>query len=164
MNIILMGPPGAGKGTQAEFIKAAYPIPHISTGDMFRAAVKAQTPMGLEAKKYMDSGKLVPDEVTIGVVKERLAEKDCEKGFLLDGFPRTVQQAVALDEILGAMGGKIDLVLNIDVPNEVLFDRMAGRVSCEQCKSVFNTKFKAPKVEGVCDHGAGHRHFRKPRL
>ncbi len=155
MNIILMGPPGAGKGTQAEFIKAAYPIPHISTGDMFRAAVKAQTPMGLEAKKYMDSGKLVPDEVTIGVVKERLAEKDCEKGFLLDGFPRTVQQAVALDEILGAMNGKIDLVLNIDVPNEVLFDRMAGRVSCEQCKSVFNTKFKAPKVEGVCDHCGG---------
>lgn len=155
MNIILMGPPGAGKGTQAEFIKAAYPIPHISTGDMFRAAVKQQTPMGLEAKKYMDSGKLVPDEVTIGVVKERLAESDCAKGFLLDGFPRTVQQAVALDEILSSMNGKIDLVLNIAVPSEVLFDRMAGRVSCEQCKAVYNTKFKAPKQEGTCDKCGG---------
>jgi adenylate kinase len=155
MNIILMGPPGAGKGTQAEFIKAAYPIPHISTGDMFRAAVKQQTPMGMEAKKYMDSGKLVPDEVTIGVVKERLAEPDCAKGFLLDGFPRTVQQAVALDEILSGMNGKIDLVLNIDVPAAVLFDRMTGRVSCEQCKAVFNTKFKAPKTEGICDHCGG---------
>ena len=155
MNIILMGPPGAGKGTQAEFIKAAYPIPHISTGDMFRAAVKQQTPMGLEAKKYMDSGKLVPDEVTIGVVKERLAEPDCAKGFLLDGFPRTVQQAVALDEILSGLNGKIDLVLNIDVPSDVLFDRMAGRVSCEQCKAVYNTKFKAPQKEGTCDKCGG---------
>ncbi len=155
MNIILMGPPGAGKGTQAEFIKKTYPIPHISTGDMFRAAVKQQTPMGLEAKKYMDSGKLVPDEVTIGVVKERLAEPDCANGFLLDGFPRTVQQAVALDEILSGMNGKIDLVLNIDVPDDILFDRMAGRVSCEQCKAVYNTKFKAPKTEGICDQCGG---------
>ena len=155
MNIILMGPPGAGKGTQAEFIKAAYPIPHISTGDMFRAAVKQQTPMGIEAKKYMDAGQLVPDEVTVGVVKERLAEPDCKKGFLLDGFPRTVQQAVALDEILGELNGKLDLALNIDVPADVLFNRMAGRVSCEKCKAVYNTKFNAPKVDDVCDKCGG---------
>ena len=155
MNIILMGPPGAGKGTQADFIKEKYPIPHISTGDMFRAAVANQTPLGCEAKTYMDQGKLVPDEVTIGIVKERLGQDDCKQGFLLDGFPRTVIQAVALDEVLSDMGKQIDVALNIEVPEQMLFDRMAGRVSCSSCGSVYNIKFNPPQVADVCDKCKG---------
>ncbi len=155
MNIILMGPPGAGKGTQADLIKAAYPIPHISTGDMFREAVSKGTAMGLEAKKYMDAGGLVPDEVTIGVVEERLAQKDCDLGFLLDGFPRTIPQAEALDRVLDKMGKKIELALNIFVPDDILLDRMTGRVSCSKCKTVYNLKYNPPAVPGVCDKCAG---------
>ena len=138
MNVILMGPPGAGKGTQAEIIKVAYPIPHISTGDMFREAVQNETPLGKEAKKYMDEGKLVPDEVTIGIVEERLAQDDCNQGFLLDGFPRTTKQAEALDEVLERLDKKIDAAINITVPNEVLVRRMVGRVSCKDCKAIYN--------------------------
>jgi adenylate kinase len=155
MNIVLMGPPGAGKGTQAEFIKAAYPIPHISTGDMFRAAVSVQTKLGLTAKQYMDSGKLVPDEVTIGIVRERLSEPDCVAGFLLDGFPRTVVQAVALDGLLADSERQIDIVLNVTVPEEILFDRMAGRRSCQACGAVYHVTFSPPAVAGVCDKCAG---------
>lgn len=155
MNIILMGPPGAGKGTQAEYIKEAFPIPHISTGDMFREAVANKTAMGLEAKKYMDAGQLVPDEVTIGVVEERLSKPDCQKGFLLDGFPRTIPQAEALDKVLAKLGTRVEVALNIDVPDQVLFDRMAGRVSCSSCKAVYNTKFNAPAKAGVCDKCGG---------
>lgn len=155
MNIVLMGPPGAGKGTQAEFIKNSYPIPHISTGDMFRAAVANKTPLGIEAKKYMDSGQLVPDEVTIGLVKERLAAPDCAKGFLLDGFPRTVVQAEALDKVLADLGKKVEIALNITVPNEVILERMAGRISCQDCKTVYNLKFNAPQQEGICDKCGG---------
>ncbi|MEA1960595.1 MAG: adenylate kinase [Bacillota bacterium] len=155
MNIILMGPPGAGKGTQAEFIKAAFPIPHISTGDMFRAAVSNGTAMGLEAKKYMDAGKLVPDEVTIGVVEERLVLDDCQKGFLLDGFPRTIPQAEALDKVLSKLGKKVEVALNIDVPDDILLARMSGRVSCVECKAVYNTKFNPPAKEGICDKCGG---------
>lgn len=155
MNIILMGPPGAGKGTQAEFIKAAFPIPHISTGDMFREAVGNGTAMGMEAKKYMDAGKLVPDEVTIGVVEERLVKADCEKGFLLDGFPRTIPQAEALDKVLAGMGKKVDLALNISVDDDILLARMSGRVSCEQCKAVYNTRFNPSAKEGICDKCGG---------
>ena len=151
MNIILMGPPGAGKGTQAELIKAAFPIPHISTGDMFREAVKNGTAMGIEAKKYMDAGQLVPDEVTIGIVEERLAMADCKTGFLLDGFPRTSVQAQALDQVLANYGRKVELALNISVPDEILRDRMTGRVSCTTCKTVYNTIFKPPAVAGKCD-------------
>ncbi len=155
MNIILMGPPGAGKGTQAEFIKKAFPIPHISTGDMFREAVSTGTAMGLEAKKYMDAGKLVPDEVTIGVVEERLSKDDCKDGFLLDGFPRTIPQAEALDRVLAGMGKKVEVALNIAVPDEILLARMSGRVSCAGCKAVYNTKFNPPQAAGICDKCGG---------
>lgn len=155
MNIILMGPPGAGKGTQAEFIKAAFPIPHISTGDMFREAVGNGTAMGKEAKKYMDAGQLVPDEVTIGVVEERLAKPDCEKGFLLDGFPRTIPQAEALDRVMDNLGKKIECALNISVPDDILLARMSGRVSCGDCKAVYNTRFNPPAKEGICDKCGG---------
>ncbi len=155
MNIVLMGPPGAGKGTQAEFIKKQYPIPHISTGDMFRDAVGRGTELGKEAKKYMDAGKLVPDEVTIGIVKERLAESDCKGGFLLDGFPRTIIQAEALDRVLGAAGRKIEAAINIAVPNEILIERMAGRVSCQECKAVYNLNSNPPAHQGICDKCGG---------
>lgn len=151
MNIIIMGPPGAGKGTQAEFIKATYPIPHISTGDMFREAVANSTAMGQEAKKYMDAGQLVPDQVTIGIVAERLAMPDCIAGFLLDGFPRTTVQAEALDQVLAQQGKKLELALNISAPEDVLLARMVGRVSCVKCKTVYNTQFSPTQVAGVCD-------------
>ncbi len=155
MNIILMGPPGAGKGTQAELIKVKYPIPHISTGDMFREAVSNQTELGLEAKKYMDSGQLVPDEVTIGIVAERLAQADCNAGFLLDGFPRTIVQADALDKVLNKLGKKIDAVINIAVPDEILVSRMTGRISCKDCKALYNLNTTPPAKDGVCDKCGG---------
>lgn len=155
MNIILMGPPGAGKGTQAELIKADYPIPHISTGDMFREAVSNSTDLGKEAKRYMDEGKLVPDEVTIGIVKERLAQDDCKKGFLLDGFPRTTVQAKALDEVMAELDKKIEAAINISVPDAVLIERISNRVSCKDCKSVYNLKFNAPKEPGICNKCGG---------
>ena len=155
MNIILLGPPGAGKGTQAELIKANYPILHISTGDMFREAVSNATAMGMEAKKYMDAGQLVPDEVTIGVVEERLSQPDCSNGFLLDGFPRTIPQAEALDKVLAKMGKEVELALEITVPDAILIERMTGRVSCSKCKAVYNTKFSPPVQAGVCDKCGG---------
>ncbi len=155
MNIILMGPPGAGKGTQAELIKAKYPIPHISTGDMFREAVSEGTKLGLEAKTYMDTGKLVPDEVTIGIVRDRLAQDDCKNGFLLDGFPRTTIQAQALDEVLAKLNTKIKAVINIAVPDQVVIDRISQRISCPDCKAVYNLKFNPPKTAGTCDRCGG---------
>lgn len=155
MNIVLMGPPGAGKGTQAEFIKKAYPIPHISTGDMFRDAVSRETELGKEAKKYMDAGKLVPDEVTIGIVEERLGEADCKTGFLLDGFPRTTVQAEALDKVLNSTDRKIDVAINIAVPNDILIKRLSGRVSCKECKVVYNLQSNPPAIEGICDNCGG---------
>lgn len=155
VNIILMGPPGAGKGTQAELIKAEYPIPHISTGDMFREAVTNGTELGLEAKKYMDEGKLVPDEVTIGIVKERLAQDDCKEGFLLDGFPRTTVQAEALDEVMAELGKSLEAAISISVPDEVLIERISNRVSCKNCKAVYNLKFNPPKEEGKCNKCGG---------
>lgn len=155
MNIILLGPPGAGKGTQAEMIKASYPIIHISTGDMFREAVGNSTVMGLEAKKYMDAGQLVPDDVTIGVVEERLSQPDCNSGFLLDGFPRTIPQAEALDKVLAKMGKKLDIALEITVPDAILIGRMAGRVSCNKCKAVYNTQYNPSAVAGICDKCGG---------
>ncbi|HPF43562.1 MAG TPA: adenylate kinase [Syntrophomonadaceae bacterium] len=141
MNIVLMGPPGAGKGTQAELIKKNYPIPHISTGDMFRDAVKNGTELGLKAKSYMDAGQLVPDEVTIGIIQERLAQDDCASGFMLDGFPRTTPQAEALDQVLADMGKKLEAVINIFVPREVLLQRILNRVTCNNCKTVYNLRF-----------------------
>lgn len=155
MNIILMGPPGAGKGTQADVIKATYPILHISTGDMFREAVSNATNMGLEAKKYMDAGQLVPDEVTIGVVEERLSQPDCANGFMLDGFPRTIPQAEALDKVLAKMNKQIDAALDIYVPEGILLERMTGRISCSKCKTVYNTKFSPPANAGLCDKCGG---------
>lgn len=155
VNIIIMGPPGAGKGTQAELIKAEFPIPHISTGDMFREAVSNGTELGMEAKRYMDEGKLVPDEVTIGIVKERLAQDDCKEGFLLDGFPRTTVQAEALDEVMAELGKSLEAAINISVPDEILIERISNRVSCKNCKSVYNLKFNPPKEEGKCNKCGG---------
>lgn len=155
MNIILMGPPGAGKGTQAEFIKKEYKIPHISTGDMFREAVKKGTPMGKEALKYMNEGKLVPDQVTIGIVKDRLAEDDCQAGFLLDGFPRTLIQAEALDAVLENLGKTIDAVIDITAPEPILIERMSGRVSCKECGKVYHLLFSPPATQGKCDQCSG---------
>ncbi|KZE68218.1 adenylate kinase [Fictibacillus phosphorivorans] len=155
MYLVLMGLPGAGKGTQAERIVEKYGIPHISTGDMFRAAIKEETPLGLEAKSYMDAGNLVPDEVTIGIVRDRLSKKDCEKGFLLDGFPRTVAQAEALEEITKELGRTIDYVLNISVDSDQLMQRLTGRRICQTCGSTYHVIFNPPKVEGVCDKDGG---------
>ena len=152
MKLLIMGRPGAGKGTQAVNIKEYYNIPHISTGDMFRAAIKNQTKLGLLAKSYMDQGGLVPDEVTIGLVKERLLEDDCKNGFLLDGFPRTIAQAEALDEFLNTNGIKLDAVLDVNVPAEKLIRRMVGRRVCKTCGATFHVEFNAPKVEGICDN------------
>ena len=155
MHIILMGPPGAGKGTQAANLVKRYGILHISTGDMFREAVKEGTPLGKEAKSYMDAGKLVPDEVTIGIVRERLSKPDCQKGFILDGFPRTVEQADALNEILADNGIKLTGVLNINVPAADLIERTVGRRICKSCGHSFHVKFNPTKVEGVCDDCGG---------
>ncbi len=154
-NIILLGGPGAGKGTQAERIVADYALPHISTGEMLRAAVAKGTEMGREAQKYMESGKLVPDEVVIGVVRERLAEPDAAEGFLLDGFPRTVPQAEALDAMLAEAGRAITHVVLIDVPAEELVARIAGRRSCAACGKIYNVTFDPPSTDCVCDLDGG---------
>ncbi|WML36253.1 adenylate kinase [Clostridium sp. OS1-26] len=151
MKIILLGPPGAGKGTQAKLITEKYSIPHISTGDIFRKNISEKTPLGIEAKRYMDNGQLVPDEVTIGIVNDRLSMNDCENGFLLDGFPRTVKQAEALDSFLNSNDQKIDTALLIDVPKEFILERMTGRRVCSACGASYHIKFNTPKVENKCD-------------
>ncbi|MDC3414621.1 adenylate kinase [Aquibacillus sp. 3ASR75-11] len=151
MNLILMGLPGAGKGTQAEKIVEKYHIPHISTGDMFRLAIKEGTELGTKAKGYMDQGELVPDEVTIGIVKERLSKDDCAKGFLLDGFPRTLAQAEALEQLLADIDATLDYVLHVDVPNEQLVERLTGRRICPTCGTAYHVIFNPPKEEGICD-------------
>ena len=161
MNLILMGLPGAGKGTQAEKIIDTYGIPHISTGDMFRAAMKNETALGLEAKSYIDKGELVPDEVTNGIVKERLAEPDTDKGFLLDGFPRTLDQAKALDTMLKELNKKIDAVIDIHVEEDVLIERLAGRFICRTCGATYHKLFNPPKVEGTCDRCGGHEFYQR---
>src|SRR5699024_7575573 len=151
VHLILMGLPGAGKGTQAEQIKEKYHIPHISTGDMFRLAIKEQTELGKQAKKYMDEGALVPDEVTNGIVEERLAMKDCDTGFLLDGFPRTIPQAEALDEITNKLSKKIDYVIHVDVPVEKLLERLTGRRVCPTCGATYHVVYNPPEQEGICN-------------
>lgn len=161
MNLILMGLPGAGKGTQAERIVDTYNIPHISTGDMFRAAIAEGTALGLEAKSYMDKGQLVPDEVTIGIVKERLSQKDTDKGFLLDGFPRTLDQAEALQGILKELNKTIDAVINIEVEPEVIVDRLSGRFICKDCGATYHKLYNPTKVEGTCDRCGGHNFYQR---
>lgn len=151
MNIIFLGAPGAGKGTQAEIVSKKYDIPAISTGNIIRAALKNGTEMGLKAKAYIEEGKLVPDEVVIGIIQERLKEPDCKKGFILDGFPRTIPQAEALD----AMGVGIDRVINIDVPDESIVKRMSGRRVCKNCGASYHVEFKKPAVDSVCNECGG---------
>lgn len=155
MNIVLMGLPGAGKGTQAAHIVDELNIPHISTGDMFRQAVKEETPLGLEAKSFMDQGKLVPDRVTIGIVRDRLGKDDCANGFLLDGFPRTVPQAEALDDLTAELNRPVDYVIYIDVDEEELLKRLTGRRICRDCGATYHVVFAPPKEDGVCDHCGG---------
>lgn len=151
MDLILLGLPGAGKGTQAERIVKEFNIPHISTGDMFRAALKNETPLGLEAKKYMDAGELVPDEVTNNIVKERLQEDDVKDGFLLDGYPRTLNQSEALKANLQEIGRDLDAVIYLNVPKEVLVERLAGRYICSECGATYHKLNNPTKVDGVCD-------------
>lgn len=160
MNVILMGLPGAGKGTQGERIVEEFGIPHISTGDMFRAAIREETEMGLLAKSYMDQGLLVPDEVVIGIVKERLNKPDCEKGFMLDGFPRTLAQAESLDTMLLQLGRQIDHVINIDVDRSILLDRLTGRRICKSCGATYHVVFNPTNQEGVCDKCGGELYQR----
>lgn len=161
MNIILMGLPGAGKGTQASEIVKKSPIPHISTGDMFRKAIKDETDLGKEAKSYMDRGELVPDEVTVGIVKDRISEDDAKKGFLLDGFPRTIEQAEALSNIMKELDREIDAVINIEVPEEELMNRLTGRRICEKCGTTYHLVFNPPKVDGICDLDGGKLYQRE---
>ena len=156
MNIILMGLPGAGKGTQASEIVKKFPIPHISTGDMFRKAIKDETDLGKEAKSYMDRGELVPDEVTVGIVKERISEDDAKKGFLLDGFPRTIDQAESLNQIMSELDREIDAVINIELMN-----RLTGRRICEKCGTTYHLVFNPPKVDGICDIDGGKLYQRE---
>lgn len=157
MKLILLGAPGAGKGTQAEKIVEKYGIPAVSTGNIIRAALKAGTEMGLKAKSFMDAGQLVPDDVVIGIIKDRLQEKDCENGFILDGFPRTIPQAQALED----MGVDIDKVLDIEVPDEKITARMSGRRVCSKCANSYHLLYKKPKTEGVCDACGGELIQRK---
>lgn len=160
MYILLMGPPGAGKGTQAAKLVEEFNVPHISTGDMFRAAVKEGTELGKQAKACMDAGQLVPDSVTIGIVKERLAKPDCKKGFILDGFPRTVEQANALDKILVELGIKLDRVININVPAEDLIVRAIGRRICRKCGATYHIVYHPTEKEGTCDKCSGETYQR----
>ncbi|GAB3798332.1 adenylate kinase [Micromonospora zhanjiangensis] len=151
MRLVLVGPPGAGKGTQAEFIAAHLAVPKISTGDIFRANVSQGTPLGVEAKRYMDAGKLVPDEVTINMVRDRLAEPDAGEGFLLDGFPRTTPQAAALDKLLADLGTALDLVLELVVDDDEVIRRLSGRRTCRGCGKIWHVEFDATSQEGICD-------------
>ena len=155
MRLVLVGPPGAGKGTQAEFIAAHLAVPKISTGDIFRANVASGTPLGQQAKRYMDAGQLVPDEVTINMVRERLAETDASDGFLLDGFPRTVPQATALDKLLADLGTGLDLVLELVVEDDEVIRRLSGRRTCRGCGKVWHVEFDPPTVGDICDRCGG---------
>ncbi len=161
LNLMLMGLPGAGKGTQAEKIVDEYKIPHISTGDIFRAAMKNGTPMGLEAKKFIDKGELVPDEVTNGIVKERLAKDDVNDGYMLDGFPRNMAQAEALDEFGKELGKSLNCVINIHVDPESLMERLTGRYICRDCGATYHKVFNPTKVEGTCNRCGGHEFFQR---
>ena len=160
MNIVFLGPPGAGKGTQAKRITEKYGIPQISTGDMFREHLSKGTELGKKAKEYMEKGQLVPDEIVLGMVEERLKQPDCERGFLLDGFPRTVPQAEALDEMLNKWGKKIDYAIAIEVPDEELVKRLTGRRTCKNCGMMYHIIFKPPKEDNRCDACGGELYQR----
>ena len=151
MKIIMLGAPGAGKGTQAKMLAEKYGIPHISTGDIFRANIKGGTELGQKAKSYIDKGELVPDEVTIGMLLDRIAQDDCKNGYVLDGFPRTIPQAESLTEALKSQGDRIDFALNIDVPDEAIIKRMSGRRACPKCGATYHIVYAAPKTENICD-------------
>ncbi|GAA4688060.1 adenylate kinase [Phytohabitans rumicis] len=155
MRLVLVGPPGAGKGTQAEFIAAHLAVPKISTGDIFRANVSQGTPLGVEARRYMDAGQLVPDEVTINMVRDRLAETDASDGFLLDGFPRTTPQAVALDKLLADLGTALDLVMELVVDDDEVIRRLSGRRTCRGCGKIWHVEFDPTSREGICDRCGG---------
>jgi len=156
MKIVMLGVPGAGKGTQAKKIAAKYEVPHISTGDIFRANIKEGTELGNKAKSYMDQGLLVPDELTLELVMDRFAKDDCKNGYVLDGFPRTIPQAEALYEALKAKGEKMDYAINVDVPDEKIIDRMSGRRACVACGGTFHVVYNPTKVEGICDLCGGN--------
>lgn len=151
MKIIMLGAPGAGKGTQAKMIAEKYQIPHVSTGDIFRANIKNGTELGLEAKKYMDKGLLVPDELTVKILLDRVAQADCANGYVLDGFPRTIPQAQVLDEALNKLGESVDYAINVDVPDENIVRRMSGRRACLKCGATYHIEHIPPKKEGICD-------------
>ncbi|MBO5987088.1 MAG: adenylate kinase [Lachnospiraceae bacterium] len=151
MKIIMLGAPGAGKGTQAKMIAEKFQIPHVSTGDIFRANIKNGTELGKEAKKYMDQGQLVPDELTVKILLDRVAQADCANGYVLDGFPRTIPQAEVLDEALSKLGEKIDFAINVDVPDENIVRRMSGRRACLSCGATYHIEHIPPKKEGICD-------------
>lgn len=160
MRLVLVGPPGAGKGTQAQFIAQHHSVPKISTGDIFRAHVSEGTPLGRQARGFMDAGDLVPDGVTVEMVRERLAEDDAVKGFLLDGFPRTVPQAQSLDDLLLGMGAGLDVVLEMVVDDDEVVRRLSGRRTCRRCSHVWHVDFDPPAVDGVCDHCGGELYQR----
>ncbi|MBQ9928337.1 MAG: adenylate kinase [Lachnospiraceae bacterium] len=151
MKIIMLGAPGAGKGTQAKMIAEKYSVPHISTGDIFRANIKNGTELGMEAKKYMDQGLLVPDELTVKILLDRVANEDCKNGYVLDGFPRTIPQAQVLDKALTELGDKIDYAINVEVPDENIVKRMGGRRACLSCGATYHIEHVPPKAEGICD-------------
>ena len=155
MKIIMLGAPGAGKGTQAKKIAEKYGIPHISTGDIFRANIKAETELGKKAKTYMDQGLLVPDELVMDLVVDRLQKDDCEKGYVLDGFPRTIAQAEGLDKALSDLGQKMDYAINVEVPDENIIHRMSGRRACVTCGATYHIEYAPTKVEGICDKCQG---------
>ena len=155
MKIVMLGAPGAGKGTQAKMISEKYGVPHISTGDIFRANIKENTPLGQKAKEYMDKGLLVPDELVVDLVVDRLAQDDAKKGYVLDGFPRTIPQAEALTEALSKIGEKLDYAIDVDVPDENIVRRMSGRRACVSCGGTYHIKYNPTKVEGVCDACGG---------
>ena len=160
MKLVLLGPPGAGKGTQAARLEDYYDIPHISTGDIFRKAIKEETELGQRAKEYLDEGKLVPDEVTNGIVKERLAESDCKDGFILDGFPRTINQAEALSQILNDLNYKLDAAVNIEVSDDEVIKRLSGRRVCSDCGATYHVDVNPPQEEGSCDKCGGELYQR----
>ena len=151
MKIVMLGAPGAGKGTQAKMISEKYGVPHISTGDIFRANIKENTPLGQKAKEYMDKGLLVPDELVVDLVVDRLAQDDAKKGYVLDGFPRTIPQAEALTEALSKIGEKLDYAIDVDVPDENIVHRMGGRRACVGCGATYHLEYAPTKVEGICD-------------